>query len=145
MSYIEIKEMRYLKLLVLILLIGAGSCIDSGDPYYDDGTSVACRQIIRKDACGTTDIGNNLPWLHSIILTSYSDQTGVYRGKIWCRQYNGTDYVVTDMPLIPGNTGFHVFTCDGQETTINDGGFFSTLTAGDILWVSYCATPGTTE
>ena len=137
--------MRFIKLLALVLIISTGSCDDRGNPYDDDGSSVPCRQIIKKDACGTIDIGNNLPWLHTLIITSYTDQSGLYKGKIWCRQYGGTDYIVTDMPLSQGNTGYHVFTCDGAETTINDNGFFATLTPIDIVWLSYCVSPGTAE
>ena len=96
--------MRYLKFLILIALVSTALCRDSGGEIIDEDPPVPCRTIIRKDACGTNDIGNNLNWLNTLIVTSYSDQSGIYRGKIWVSNYRGIDYIVTDMPLIAGYT-----------------------------------------
>ena len=137
--------MRYLKLLMLIALVSTASCRDSGGGLIDENPPVPCRTIIKKDACGTTDIGNNLGWLNTLIVTSYNDLSGNYRGKIWVSNYNGTDYIVTDMPLTTGYTGYHVYLCDGSETVINDNAFFTSLTSSFMVWMSYCPQPGTTD
>lgn len=134
--------MRYFKLIVPLLIIVSGSCNDSY-MYTDDNYSAPCRIIVKIDACGVTDIGNNLAWLHEIIIASLSDQTGVYRGKIWCKQYNGQDYIVTDMPLEAGGVGYHTFTCTGEPALIDDTGYYNSLTQKDIVWISFCITPGT--
>ena len=137
--------MRYLKFLILIALVSTASCRDSGGEIIDEDPPVPCRTIIRKDACGTIDIGNNLNWLNTLIVTSYSDQSGIYRGKIWVSNYRGIDYIVTDMPLIAGYTGYHVFQCDGSETVINDNAYFASLKNSYLIWMSYCPQPGTTD
>jgi hypothetical protein len=99
--------------LIFIALISTASCRDSGGELIDDDPTVPCRTIIKKDACGLTDIGNNPGWLNTLIITSYNDLSGDYRGKIWVSNYNGTDYIVTNMPLTAGHTGYHVFLFDG--------------------------------
>lgn len=134
--------MRYIRLIIPLLFLVSGSCNDNYT-YTDDDYSAPCRIIVKIDACGITDIGNNLAWLNSIIVASFSDQTGVYRGKIWCKQYNGQDYIVTDMPLEAGGAGFHTFTCAGEPTLVDDPGFYNSLTQKDIVWISFCITPGT--
>ena len=118
---------------------------DGGGGLIDENPPVPCRTIIKKDACGTTDIGNNLGWLNTLIVTSYNDLSGNYRGKIWVSNYDGTDYIVTDMPLTTGYTGYHVYLCDGSETVINDNAFFTSLTSSFMVWMSYCPQPGTTD
>ncbi len=137
--------MRYLKLLLLTVLVICPSCRDNGNEPFDENPPVPCRTIIKKDACGTTDIGNNVGWLNTLIVTSYNDLSGNYKGRIWVSGYNGTDYIVTDMPLTAGYTGYHVFLCDGSETVINDPAFFTSLTTSLMVWMSYCPQPGTTD
>lgn len=138
-------KMRYLKLLILIVLFSSASCRDNGGVIIDENPPVPCRTIIKKDACGTTDIGNNLNWLNTLIATSFSDQTGNYRGRIWVSNFRGIDYIVTDMPLTAGYTGYHVFLCDGTETVIDDTAFFASLKNTHLVWLSYCPQPGTTD
>jgi hypothetical protein len=139
------KAMRCLKLILLTVLVLSPSCRDSGTEQFDENPPVPCRTIIRKDACGTTDIGNNLGWLNALIVNSYNDLSGNYRGRIWVSNHNGTDYIVTDMPLTAGYTGYHVFLCDGSETVINDSAFFTSLTTSYMVWMSYCPQPGTSD
>jgi hypothetical protein len=136
--------MKYIRLIITLLPMIFGSCIET-PAYIDDDYSAPCRIIVKIDACGVTDIGNNLPWLHDIIVASLTDQTGIYRGKIWCRQYNGQDYIVTDMPLVAGGVGYHTFTCAGEPTLVDDTDFYNSLTQKDIVWISFCITPGTGE
>jgi hypothetical protein len=137
--------MKYTRTLILIMLVAAGSCQDRGELVIDDGTQVPCRMIIRRDACGTTDIGNNLAWLNVLIVTSFNDETGNYKGRIWVKNYDGTDYIVTDMPITTGFSGYHVYTCAGTEAVINDSSFFSSLSNLNLIWLSYCPQPGTTD
>jgi len=134
--------MKYIKLIIPFLFLISGSCIENNQ-YNDDDYSAPCRVIVKIDACGITDIGNNLPWLNYLIVTSLSDQTGNYRGKIWCKKYNGQDYIVTDMPLSSGGLSYHTFTCDGEPTIVDDTDFYNSLTPKDIVWISFCLTPGT--
>lgn len=137
--------MRYLKILILIALVSTASCRDNGGELIDEDSPVPCRTIIKKDACGITDIGTSLGWLNTLIVTSYNDQSGNYRGKIWVSNYNGTDYIVTDMPLTAGYTGYHVYLCNGSETEINDNAFFTSITNSLMVWMSFCPQPGTTD
>lgn len=137
--------MKYLRTTILIMLLFAGACDDRGGEFIDDDQAISCRTIIKKDACGTTDIGNNLAWLNALIVTSFNDQTGLYKGRIWVKGYNGTDYIVTDMPISDGYTGYHVFRCDGTETTIDDNSYFTSLANSNVVWLSHCPQPGTTD
>ncbi|NLE35937.1 MAG: hypothetical protein GX622_12610 [Bacteroidales bacterium] len=139
------KAMKYMKVSILIALLVFFSCDDRGEEWVDDDPPVPCRMIIKKDACGTTDIGTNLEWLNTLILSSYNDQTEIYRGRIWVKNYNGVDYIVTDMPISTGYTGYHVFLCDGSETEIDNNSFFTSLSNSQLLWVSFCPEPGTTD
>jgi hypothetical protein len=134
--------MKFIKPIILILILSADSCIDTFN-YIDDSYTAPCRVIVKIDACGITDIGNNLSWLHDLIVTSATDQTGDYKGKIWCKQYNGVDYIVTDMTLGSGNLGYHTYTCTGEPTIVDDTGFYNSFTQKDIVWISFCITPGT--
>jgi hypothetical protein len=135
--------MKLLRLLFFLILLITGSCFGRLDNYVDEVYTAPCRVVVRIDACGVNDIGHNLTWLSAIILTSMDDQTGNYLGKIWCKNYNGQDYIVTDMPLGSGGVAYHTFTCDGQEQVIDDEDFFSALDAREIVWISYCVSAGT--
>lgn len=53
------QSMKYLRTTILILLLFAGACDDRGGEFIDDDQAISCRTRIKKDACGTTDIGNN--------------------------------------------------------------------------------------
>jgi len=137
--------MKYLSFYILTLSLVFVACSDRGGEYYEEDPAVPCRMIIRQDACGKTDIGNSVEWINTLVINSYNDVTGLYKGRIWVKDYNGIYYIITDMPLISGFTGYHIYTCDGADATIDDSSFFSTLTNRYLLWISYCPKPGTTE
>ena len=135
--------MKYLGSVILMMSLAFAACGDSGGEYNEEDPAVPCRMIIKKDACGKIDIGNNVQWLNTLIYASYYDDTGLYKGRIWVKEYGGTYYIVTDMPLTEGFTGYHVYTCEGTVASITDSEFFSSLSNRYLLWISYCPQPGT--
>ncbi len=138
--------MKLLRTIIFILAVTAVSCEDRGQIFVDDDNpAVPCRSIIKQNACGKSDIGNSLEWLNELIVTSFNDKTGKYKGKIWVKSYNNIDYIITDMPITDGFTGYHVFECDGTETVINDNSFFASLTNKYLIWISHCPQPGVTD
>ncbi|MFZ2286473.1 MAG: hypothetical protein WAV93_05755 [Bacteroidales bacterium] len=134
-------HMRIMKYVALLLFLFTSSCISPGE-YEDNIYKAPCKVVVEVDACGIEDIGHNLGWLNQIIVTSLTDQTTNYVGRIWCRNYNGQDYIVTDMPLGSGGGNYHTFTCTGEAAAISDESFYSSLTERDIVWISYCPEPG---
>ena len=121
--------MKSMKNIILIITLSLLAC---------DTVDIGCREIITVKACGIEDIGNNLPWLNDIITTSIDDKTGNYFGKIWCKNYNGQDYIVTNMALGSGGLAYHTFNCAGEFSPILDEDFYSTLADKEIIWISYC-------
>jgi len=103
-----------------------------------DTVNIGCREIIKVNACGIEDIGNNLPWLNDIITASIDDKTGNYLGKIWCKEYNGQDYIITNMALGSGGIAYHTFNCAGESAPVPDEDFYNTLADKEIIWISYC-------
>ncbi len=133
--------MRLLKYFIPFIFLATSSCTDLGE-YQEEGYKVPCKVVIEANACGLKDIGNNLTWLNQIIVTSLYDQTKNYVGRIWVKNYNGQDYLVTDMPLGSGGGNYHTFNCAGEIVTITDNSFYKSLTDRDIVWISYCPQPG---
>lgn len=138
-----LEAMKYPGSVILMVSLAFAACGDRGGEYIEEDPAVPCRMIIRKDACGKIDIGNSIEWLNTLIYESYYDATGLYKGRIWLKDYNGTNYFVTDMPISEGFTGYHVYTCEGASAEIIDPEFFSSLTNRYLLWISYCPQPGT--
>ena len=134
-------KIRIIKYLTLAFMLAIVSCIDLGE-YQDEFYKAPCKVIVEIDACGIKDIGHNLPWLNAIIVTSQTDQSLDYVGRIWCKNYNGQDYIITDMPLGSAGGTYHTFTCTGETASIGNQSFYSSLTDREIVWISYCPVPG---
>jgi len=134
-------QMRILKYFTLLLFLVTASCTDLGE-FREEGYKVPCKVIVEINACGIKDIGRNLPWLNAIIVTSMNDQSTVYVGRFWCKNYNGQDYIVTDMPKYAVGQMYHTFNCSGESVTVSDDSFYPSLTDRDIVWISYCPQPG---
>lgn len=116
--------------LILLLL----SC-DKKEP---DNYLVPCGKIINFNACGVEDIGNNLKWLNDIIITSKTDKTGNYIGRIWYEKYNHQDFIVSDMMLGSGGLAYHTFNCSGEFSPIDDIDFYNSLSERDVIWTNIC-------
>ena len=136
--------MRLLKYILPFVFLATSSCTDLGE-FQEEGYKVPCKVVIEANACGITDIGNNLAWLNQLIVRSLNDQSLDYVGRIWVKNYDGQDYLVTDMPLGSGGGNYHTFNCAGEIVTITDASFYKSLTDRDIVWISYCPKPGTQE
>lgn len=134
-------KMRIIKILTLALMLITSSCLNLGE-YQDEVYKAPCKVILEVDACGIKDIGRSLPWLNALIVTSQTDQSPDYVGRIWCKNYNGQDYIITDMPLGSAGGTYHTFTCTGETTIIDNQSFYTSLTDREILWISYCPEPG---
>lgn len=142
----KMKKNNFLIALTLLMIISFSFCTERKGHYLpDDNPPFQCRVIIKQDACGITDIGRNLEWLFDLIYLSFNDETGDYHGRIWVKSRNGIDYIVTDMPLSSGHQGYHLFKCDGTEVTLEGNSFLASLTNRDLVWVSHCPQPGTTD
>jgi hypothetical protein len=133
--------MRILKYFTPIFFLITSSCINMGE-YQEEVYKAPCKVVVEVDACGIEDIGHNLPWLHQLITTSLTDPSLNYVGRIWYKKHSGQDYIITDMPLESGGSGYHTFNCAGESVTISDSGVYNTLTDRDIIWISYCPAPG---
>jgi hypothetical protein len=107
-------------------------------PVGTDDYIAPCRTLLTFNACGVSDIGNNLPWLKDIITKSIDDNTGNYWGRIWCKKYNNQYYIVTDMMLGSGGLAYHTFNCSGVFSPINDVRFYNSLSEREIVWKSKC-------
>lgn len=114
-------------------LIISLSCDKEDKEYF-----APCSTIIPFNACGVNDIGNNLSWLNNIIELSRNDQTARYFGRIWYKNHNNQDLIVTDMIFSAGGALFSVFDCSGQKIIIEDLDLYPSLTEHDIIWTSYC-------
>ena len=90
--------MKLLRYILPFVFLVTSSCTDLGE-YREEGYKVPCKVVIEANACGITDIGNNLAWLNQLIVRSLNDQSLDYVGRIWVKNYDGQDYLVTDMPL----------------------------------------------
>jgi len=134
-------KMRITKYLTLAFMLATAACENLGE-YQDEVYKAPCKVVVEVDACGIKDIGHNLGWLNAIIVTSLTDQTRNYVGRIWCKEYNGQDYIITDMPLGSAGGSYHTFTCTGETASIGDQSFYSSLTDREIVWISYCPEPG---
>ena len=107
-------------------------------PVGVDNYKAPCRTLLVVNACGISDIGNNLPWLKDIITKSLDDKTGNYWGRIWCKKYNNQDYIVSDMMLGSGGLAYHTFNCAGEFYPVNDIRFYNLLSEREIIWKSVC-------
>ena len=86
-------------------------------------------------ACGVINPAKNLPWLAEFIETAEVDETGSYFGVIWLEQYNGQDVFVTNMMLGIGGVPYHVFDCEGNPVTIENGlDFFNNLKKDIVIY-----------
>lgn len=135
----------FLSLLIVFLFLIFLSCDkETGEvqvtaiPMGKDNYIAPCKTIIPVNACGITDIGNNLPWLKEIITKSIDDKTTNYWGRIWFKKYKNQEYIVIDMALGSGGLAFHTFTCTKDIAPVNDILFYNSLTERDIIWKSIC-------
>lgn len=120
-------------LLISLLLSQIISCDKKNEDF-----KAPCKTIMKFNACGIEDIGNNIPWLNNIITISRSDMDANYLGTIWYKRYNNTDYIITNMMLGSGGLAYHTFNCAGDLTPIDDYGFYNTLSQGDVIWSNIC-------
>ena len=123
-----------LRILVFGFLFSQLISCDKKDNEY----KAPCKTVIEASACGIEDIGNNLNWLNDIISESLNDKTGNYLGTIWCKKYNNTDYIVTNMMLGSGGLAYHTFNCSGDFTSIDDIEFYKSLSEEEIIWKTFC-------
>lgn len=66
---------------MLAFLLATAACENLGE-YQDEVYKAPCKVVVEVDACGIKDIGHNLGWLNVIIVTSQTDQSLNYVGKI---------------------------------------------------------------
>jgi hypothetical protein len=133
-------------LLIVLFLLAPLSCIKDADEIEVTAIAVPgvdnyiapCRTLITVDACGISDIGNNIQWLNDIIRKSIDDNTGNYWGRIWCKKYNNQYYIVIDMMLGSGGLAYHTFNCAGEFFPVNDIRFYNSLSEREIVWKSKC-------
>ena len=134
-------KMRIIKYFMLVFMLATAACENLGE-YQDEVYKAPCKVVVEVDTCGIKGIGHNLGWLNEIIVTSLSDQSRDYVGRIWCKNYYGQDYIITDMPLGSAGGTYHTFTCSGETASISNQSFYSSLTDREIVWISYCPEPG---
>jgi hypothetical protein len=96
---------------------------------------VSCEdETITRKACGLEDPATNLSWLADIISKADNDQTGNFIGTIWIKEYQGQDYIITDMALESGGLKFHCFDCKGDLNPIVDIEFYNSLTDKEVVF-----------
>jgi hypothetical protein len=138
-------QTRIIILLTGLIFSGLLSCDKDTEylqvvaiPVSSDNYKAPCRTLLVVNACGISDIGNNLPWLKEIITKSLDDNTGNYWGRIWCKKYKNQDYIVIDMMLGSGGLAYHTFNCSGEFSPVNDIRFYNSLSEREIVWKSKC-------
>lgn len=100
---------------------------------------ISCNKDKTKDfkiipACSVDNPTTDLDWLSEIISKAETDKTGNYLGNIWIKNYNGNDYIISDMMMGSGGVAFHCFNCQGEIEVVDDLEFYNSLSDDNLVY-----------